>query len=131
MTKCSFWHRNILALVGAMLVLLMPASAVLAEDTATPPHMDSARILSAVRNNLTILEKTPVDILADQQRYAVTPATLITMGGGTLPFSEMPVPCKAYVYYEIRKNQDPEAVKIEILDFDPGADTDWSPTMAE
>lgn len=131
MIKWSFWPRNILAMTGAVFVFLMPVSAAFAEDTVTLPHMDSTRILSAVQKEVTIQEKTPVDILADLQRYAVTPDTVIDMGGGTLTFSEMPVPCRAYVYYEIRKNQDPEAVKIEILDFGPGAGTQWNTGMPE
>jgi len=115
-----------LALAVGVFILLMPTFAVFAQDDAPPPYMAPERILSALQKEVTIQVKTPVDVLADRARYAVTPATIITMGDDTLPLSDMLVPCKAMIYYEKRKNQDSEAVKIKILDFAVGADTEWA-----
>ncbi len=127
MKRWNSWYRNILAIAGAALIFLIPVftATAIAEDTAATPHMNPARILKAIQKKVTIQEKTPVDILANKVRYAVTPATVIVMGKDAMAFSDMPVPCKAKVYYETRNNQDPEAVKIEVLDFSATASRAW------
>ena len=131
MKRWIFRPGRPLALAVAALIFLMPAFTALAQDDASPPYMAPERILSALQKEVTIQAKTPVDVLADRARYAVTPATIITMGDDTLPLSDMPVPCTAMIYYEKRRNQDSEAVKIKILDFAAFAGTEWAAPIPE
>lgn len=128
MKKAILWQRKLSALVGTavMMSIFAVSAAAFAEDTASPPYMAPSRIASAIIKEVIVQEKTPADILADQERFAVTPATVITMGDESVSLSEMPVPCKIRVYYEKRKNRDSEAVKIDILDFGADASTRWA-----
>ena len=120
-----------LALVVAALIFLIPAFTVFAQDDTSSSYMAPERVLSALQKEVTIQEKTSTDVLADLSRYFVTSDTIITMGDDTLPLSEMPVPCRAMIFYEKLISEDPEAVKIEILDFSADAGTGWTAPIPE
>lgn len=127
MRRVNSWQISpALVAVAVMFSILVASTFAFAEDTASPPYMDPARIEAAIISEVTVQEKTPVDILAGRQRFAVTPATIITMDGEAISFRRMPVPCEVMVYYEKRKNRDSEAVKIDIKEVAPGADTGWT-----
>ncbi len=127
----KFQSGKFLALAVATLILTLPAAVTFAQDDTSSPYMAPERVLSALQKEVTIQEKTPADVLADRARYIVTNATIITMGDDTLPLSDMPVPCKAMMFYEKQKSEDPEAVKIVILDFAANADTGWAVPIPE
>jgi hypothetical protein len=103
-----------------------------AEDDSTPPVIRQSRFDAAVQKEMTVSQKTPKDILADKERFFVTPATVImNEDGEQIILENLLVPCRANVYYEIKKMRSSKALKIEVKEVYAGASTAWSPGAPE
>lgn len=81
---------------------------------------------------VTIERKTEKDLLTDRQLFLITGATkFFDINGEEISLGDLPVPCKAQIFYEPVKNSDPHALKIIIKEILPGANTAFLPPLPE
>ncbi len=126
--------NNVSALVAMVLLtcLLAAPSTLCAKDEVSPPVMNQSRIDAAIQKVLTISQKTPGDIFANEERFFVTPATVIINEDGVqIALEDLYVPCSAVVYFEHSDMQSSKAVKIEVKESLPGASKAWTPGAPE
>ncbi len=122
------WHLGKVCLAVAIIVsVCFPFIGVAADDAVSSVKISKHRIDNALTREMIIREKTPMDILAGEQRFSVsTAAVIMSEEALQITLKEMPVPCKALIYYEASTAVDPEAVKIEIKEVLAGASTEWA-----
>ena len=123
----EFQKRSVLIALVMTTCLLAFSNIGLARDYISSPVMLQSRIDAATQKMVTITEKTPEDMLANSERFFVTPnAVIINKDGAKVEYSDLLVPCKALVYYELQNSQSSEVVKIEVKEVLSGADKGWT-----
>lgn len=130
------WHRRIFIPVFFFLICLA-LGAMKAWSAGTPaPATKSVvtTILSKKARKQPVSRETGnppffrgVSILTRGGRFFVIPSTRVfSQLGKEIGMEKLPVPCKARLWYEPLPNNNPNVVRIEILQVLPGASTAWA-----
>ena len=99
--------------------LVMGAGAALAENRTKHPTTTAS---------VTIKSKNGNAIFTAGQRFLITDSTSVfDAGGNQMEANDLPVPCKARIYYQPTMNGDPVALKIVVRRIIPVPSTSLPP----